>query len=62
MRVLSKKEDQTECGNYKGFSLVAHYGKVVLKSVANRFGDSCEEAGTLPEEQLGFWPNARQPI
>ena len=33
-----------------------HAGKVLLKIVANRLGDFCEEAGILPEEQCGFRP------
>ena len=54
--VLHKKKDRTECSNYRGLSLVAHAGKVLLKIVANRLGDFCEEAGILPEEQCGFRP------
>ena len=50
IKVLHKKKDRTECSNYRGLSLVAHAGKVLLKIVANRFGDFCEEAGILPEE------------
>ena len=55
-KVLHKKKDRTECSNYRGLSLVAHAGKVLLKIVANRLGDFCEEAGILPEEQCGFRP------
>ena len=29
--VLYKKGDKTECGNYRGISLVSHAGKVLLK-------------------------------
>ena len=54
INVLHKKKDRTECGSYRGLSLVAHAGKVLLKIVANQFGDFCEEAGILPEEQYGF--------
>ena len=54
MKVLHKKKDRTECSNYRGLSLVAHAGKVLLEIVANRLGDFCEEAGILPEEQCGF--------
>ena len=39
--VLHKKKGRTECGNYRGISLVAHAGKI----------------GILPEEQSGFRPN-----
>ena len=56
IKVLHKKKDRTECSNYRGPSLVAHAGKVLLKIVANRLGDFCEEAGILPEEQCGFRP------
>ena len=54
IKVLYKKKDRTECSNYRGLSLVALAGKVLLKIVANRLGDFCEEAGILPEEQCGF--------
>ena len=56
IKVLHKKMDRTECSNYRGLSLVVHAGKVLLKIVANRLGDFCEEAGILPEEQCGFQP------
>ena len=56
VKVLHKKEDRTECSKYRGLSLVAHAGKVLLKLVANRLGDFCEEAEILPEEQCGFRP------
>ena len=56
INVLHKKKDRTECSIYRGLSLVAHAGKVLLKIVANRLGDFCEEAGILPEEQCGFRP------
>ena len=51
IKVLHIKKGRTECDNYRGLSLVAHAGKVLLKIVANRLGDFCEEAGILPEEQ-----------
>ena len=35
--VLHKKGDKTECGNYRGISLVSHAGKVLLKGLP---GDS----------------------
>ena len=56
IKVLHKKMDRTECGNYRGFSLVGHAGKVLLKIAGNRLGDFCEEAGILREEQWGFRP------
>ena len=56
VKLLRKIKNQTEGGNYRGLSLVAHAGKVLLKIVASRIGDFCEEAGILPEEQCGFRP------
>ena len=56
IKVLHKKKDRTECGDYRRLSLVAHAGNNLLKIVANRLGDFCEEAGILPEEQCGFRP------
>ena len=35
IEVLHKKKDRTECSDYRGLSLVAHAGKVLLKIVAN---------------------------
>ena len=40
--VLHKKKDRTECGNYRGISLVAHAGKILLKIIARRLGEYCE--------------------
>ena len=54
--VLHKKGDKTECGNYRGISLVSHAGKVNLKVVARRLSAYCEAKGLLPEEQCGFRP------
>ena len=61
IKVLHKKWDRTECDDYRGLSLVAQAGKVLLKIVANRLGDFCEKAVILPDEQCSFRPNARQP-
>ena len=55
--VLHKKKDRTECGNYRGISLVAHTGKILLKIIARRLSEYCERVGILPEEQNGFRPN-----
>ena len=55
--VLHKKKDRTDCGNYKGISLVAHAGKILLKIVARRLSEYCERVGILPEEQGDFRPN-----
>eukprot|EP00752_Nemacystus_decipiens_P014381 g12791.t1 len=54
--VLFKKGDPLERGNYRGISLVAHAGKMLLKIVATRLSHYCEREGILPEEQSGFRP------
>ena len=51
------KKDRTDCGNYRGISLVAHAGTILLKIIARRLSEYCERAGILPEEQSGFRPN-----
>ena len=55
--VLHKKKDLIECGNYRGISLVAHAGKILLKIIPRRLSEYCERVGILPEEQGGFRPN-----
>ena len=55
--VLHKKKDRTECGNYRGISLVAHAGKILLKIIARRLSEYCERVRILPEEQSGFRRN-----
>ena len=55
--VLHKKKDWTECGTYRGISLVAHAGKILLKIVARRLSECCERVGILPEEQSDFRQN-----
>ena len=51
------KKDRTECGNYRGISLVVLAGKILLEIIARRLSDYCERVGILPEEQCGFRPN-----
>ena len=55
--VLHNKKDRTECGNYRGISLVAHAGKILLKIIARHLSEYCERVGILSEEQSGFRPN-----
>ena len=57
IKVLHKKKDRTEYGNYRGISLVGHAGKVLLKIVATRLSVYCGARNLLPEEQCGFLPN-----
>lgn len=51
IKVLHKKNDQTEGGMDRGNSLVAHAGEVVLKIVTPRIGIYCEPKDLQPEEQ-----------
>ena len=55
--VLHKMKDRTECGSYRGISLVAQAGKILLEIIARRLSEYCERVGILPEEQIGFRPN-----
>ena len=57
IKVLHMKKDKTECGNYRGISLVAHAGKVFLKIVATTRSAYCEARNLLKEEQCGFRPH-----
>ena len=48
IKVLHKKEDLIECGNYRGISVVVHAGKVLLNIIAGRLSDYCEHENILP--------------
>ena len=48
---------QSECANYRGISLVAHVGKILLKIIARHLSEYCEHVEILPEDQSGFRPN-----
>ena len=58
IKVLFKKGDPLEHGNYRGISLVAHTGKVLLNIVATCSSHCCERED-LPEEQRGIRPRPR---
>ena len=58
IKVLHKKKDRTECGNYRGISLVAHTDEKLLKVIADRLSDYREREYILPEEHGGSEPNA----
>ena len=53
--IVLHKTDRTECGNYRGISLVAHAGNV-LKVMARRLSNYCAREDILAEEQCGFRP------
>lgn len=50
IKVLFKKGGTTDCGNYRGISLVAEAGKVIHKLVVTRLSEYCEREGILLEE------------
>ncbi|CAM9417318.1 unnamed protein product [Sphacelaria rigidula] len=52
--MLHNKQARTQCSNFRGISLVAYTAKVLLKVVANRLGEFCEEIDVFPKEQCGF--------
>lgn len=50
IKVLHKKKDGTQCGDYRDTSLVAHVAKALLKIVAKMLGSFCNEAGISVKE------------
>ena len=56
IKFLDKKKGRSDCNNYRGISLVAQSGKVLLKMVASRLSHYSEAKGILPEEQYGVRP------
>ena len=59
IKIMHKKNDRAECGNYRSISLVAHAGKVFFNIVATRLRTYCEAKELRPEEQCGFRPHRR---
>ena len=59
IKVLHKEKDRTECGNYRGISLVANAGKVLLKVIAGRLSDYWERENCR-RNSVGSDPNARR--
>ena len=51
--VLFKEKDRKGCGNYRGISLVAHAGKILLKVIAPHLSEHSERVGYLPVERSG---------
>ena len=58
--VIHTKKDRTECGNYRGISLVAHAGKILLTTIACHHSEY-ERVAILPGEHSGFRPNCFLP-
>ena len=55
--VLYKNKNRTECGNYRGISLVVHAGKILLNVIARSLCEYFERVGLLPEEESGLRSN-----
>ena len=53
---IYKKGDRTDCGNYRGISLLAAIGKIFARVLLQRLSNQVAEA-ILPETQCGFRPN-----
>ena len=53
IKVLHKKNDRTECGNYRAISLVDNVVKVHLKVIAGRLSYYYQR-NILPDQQCGL--------
>ena len=53
---LQKKGDRTECGNYRGISLLAAAGKIFARILLNRLSSHITTE-VVPETQCGFRSN-----
>ena len=53
IKVLHKKKGRSNCNNYRGFSLVAHSGKVLLKMVASLL-TTARPKGYSPRNSAAF--------
>ena len=57
IKLRHKQKDRSDCDSYREMSLlVAHAGELLLKIVASRLSNFCEDTGILHEEQCGFRP------
>ena len=52
--VLRKTKGRTECGSYRGVSLVAHAGKILLKIIVRRFSQYLRAHGNPAGEAFCF--------
>lgn len=52
---IFKKGDRTDCGNYRGITILSIAGKILARILSNRLVPLAEDC--LPETQCGFRPN-----
>ena len=50
MVLHERRIGQSECGNYEDISLVAHAGKILLKTIARRLSEYGVHVEILPED------------
>ena len=60
IKVLHKKKDRSDCGNYRGIALVSHAGKVLLKIVAHRLSGHSRPGEYSPRNSAVSDPGDRQ--
>ena len=53
--LYKKKGSRSDCGNYRGISLLSVAGKIFARIILNRLITVSEQ--TLPEVQCGFMPS-----
>ena len=54
IQFLFKKEDKSDCNNFRTLSLINHIGKVLERMIRSRLDTTAEILGWLPETQNGF--------
>ena len=52
-----QEHDRTDCGNYRGISLVGHAGKILPKIITRHLFKYCEREGVQPEKDRVFQTN-----
>ena len=50
--ILHKNKDRIKYGDYRGISLVAHAGKILLKMIARRLSEYCERVGSCRRNRV----------
>ena len=60
IKVLHEKKDRSDCNNYRGISLVAHSGKVLLKWSRPASATTARSKGYSPKNSAAFAPRDQQ--